>query len=71
MPNDNSLDIINEYKDQVRILINRPFFSPCDSATKKKYAARIKIMQRNLTIGCLLNIFFVFEKKVSLCLPMK
>ena len=44
MPNDNSLDIINEYKDQVRILKSQ--IAELEDANKSKYSANKRCLQK-------------------------
>ena len=44
MPNDNSLDIINEYKDQVRILKSQ--IAELEDAGKSKDAANKRCLQK-------------------------
>ena len=44
MPNDNSLDIINEYKDQVRILKSQ--IAELEDANKSKDAANKRCLQK-------------------------
>ena len=44
MPNDNSLDIINEYKDQVRILKSQ--IAELEDANKSKGSANKRCLQK-------------------------
>ena len=44
MPNDNSLDIINEYKEQVRILKSQ--ISELEDANKSKDSANKRCLQK-------------------------
>jgi uncharacterized membrane protein len=44
MPNDNSLDIINEYKDQVRILKGQ--IAELEDANKSKDSANKRCLQK-------------------------
>ena len=44
MPNDNSLDIINEYKDQVRILKSQ--IAELEDANKSKDSANKRCLQK-------------------------
>jgi len=44
MPNDNSLDIINEYKEQVRILKGR--IAELEDANKSKDSANKRCLQK-------------------------
>ena len=44
MPNDNSLDIINEYKDQVRILKSQ--IEELEDANKSKDSANKRCLQK-------------------------
>jgi hypothetical protein len=44
MPNDNSLDIINEYKDQVRILKSQ--ISELEDSNKSKDSANKRCLQK-------------------------